>query len=114
MGFHVCEYCLKKDKKTSSGTVYLNFGPGNHYMILHYVKDHGYRPPVEFIEDVTNGRLIDSKRAQSKSISMPVGFLEGEFEKGEVPAGFIEKLEELMVGAELAGNRVQYRSTIHS
>jgi hypothetical protein len=26
-------------------------------LILHYVSDHAYRPPLEFIEAVTNGRF---------------------------------------------------------
>lgn len=117
MGFHICEYCRPGSKgryhNTSSGDVILKFDSGNIWempdMILHYIADHEFKPPVEFIEDVMNGRVTGSKRLQTKGLPRRVGYLSGNYAEGEVPAGFLEKLESLMIAAEHSGNRIQYR-----
>jgi hypothetical protein len=57
MGFHTCEFCGK-----SRG--HRNFGVPNDdvlfvapEMIVHYVKQHGYAPPAEFIAAVLSSPL---------------------------------------------------------
>jgi hypothetical protein len=117
MGFHQCEYCRSESKRryrnTSSGDVIMRFSSGNTWempdMILHYIADHGFKPPIEFIEDVMSGTVIGSERLQTKGLPRKVGYLSGEYIEGEVPAGFVEKLEALMIVAEKSGNRIQYR-----
>lgn len=124
MGFHVCEYCPREPsegnrfKNTSSGDVNLTFENGHKWvmpdMILHYVADHGWSPPADFVEDVMSGTLVDFGRSQTRSISLgqiydgkKVGYLSGYFEKGVVPERFVDKLEALMQIAGSAGNRSQ-------
>ena len=106
MGFHVCEYC--KDE-ISSGDVTLDYGNGNVFqvpdMILHYIADHQYLPPEEFINivrgcDLVNGRRVLTKSTATKvgHLSGPfptatkVGYLSGPFPTGLTPANFFESL----------------------
>ncbi len=52
MGFHTCEFC---DKASASGTFGVPAGDRVFYvpeMIVHYVEQHGYAPPAEFIAAV--------------------------------------------------------------
>lgn len=115
MGFHVCEYCETDGQRpeTSSGDVTLNFANGRSYvmpdMISHYVKDHGFKPPQEFIDDVLNCEFTGGCRRQTRGISEPmsVGYLNGAFEQGAVPEQFLEKLVELMQEAAANGGRMQ-------
>lgn len=116
MGFHVCEYCREKRVGlfvNISGDVYLAFESGRIWqmpdMILHYVADHKFKPPVEFIEDVMNGVVLTSKRLQTRGLAKKVGYLSGDFDQGEVPNRFVEKLLLLMVAAEKSGNRIWHR-----
>ena len=117
MGFHICEYGCRPEERVysniSSGDVILVFASGNAWtmpdMILHYIADHQWRPSAEFINDVMNGKLVCSTRAQTKSITRDIGYLSGPFETGPVPEGFVEKLEKMMIGAEVNGNPVRYR-----
>lgn len=112
MGFHVCEYCRQA---TSSGDVTMSFSTGRTWvmpdMILHYVRDHGYLPPAEFIEDVMWSDYTGGDRAQTRGASAPqmVGYLSGEYESGAVPEGFVEELGALMQRASTEGNRSQTR-----
>lgn len=121
MGFHVCEYCKKGQKNkhhnTSSGDVTLHFGSGRSYvmpdMILHYVVDHGWVPPGEFINDVMNDKVVESDRVQMRGCgSKAIGYLKGKFETGSVPNGFVEKLAILMAAAEQNGYRLQTKSLL--
>ena len=122
MGFHVCEFCRgNKESKypiTSSGDVTLHFDSGRSYvmpdMVLHYIADHHWVPPKEFIDDVINGEIAASDRRQTRSGNnlMSIGYLRGTFKEGSVPDGFIEKLEILMVAASQNGERLQTKSLI--
>lgn len=118
MGFHVCTYCPPEAQgkygNRSSGDVTLVFGNGNAYevpdMILHYIEDHKFLPPSTFMNDVLNGVLVFGGRLQTKgAIIARIGYLEGEFETGQTPAGFVSKLEQLMKIAARAGGRIQCR-----
>lgn len=122
MGFHVCEYCNGQNQATdrfpftSSGDVTLEFANSHQWempdMILHYVADHGWQPPQEFIDDVMTQRLVGGNRVQYRSMTEPVkiGYLSGHFTTGPVQVGFIDRLESLMHQADQAGNRGQTKS----
>ena len=117
MGFHMCGYCCpsasRRFSNLSSGDVTLRFASGNIWempdLILHYIADHGFKRPIEFIEDVMNGTAIYSERVQTKILPRKIGYLSGEYVEGEVPAGFVVKLEVLMLAADKSGDRIQYR-----
>jgi hypothetical protein len=117
MGFHICEFCLPgavtRHHNTSSGDVTLMFDNGHAWempdMILHYIADHNWLPPEEFIKDVMERELVAASRLQTKAPATRIAYLSGPFVAGEVPAGFVEKLQRLMRQAEIAGSRIQYR-----
>lgn len=118
MGFHLCEYCEKGQKNkypsTSSGDVMLHFDSGRSYimpdMVLHYIVDHNWAPPVEFVDDVMNSKVVESGREQYRGAMVSVGYLKGAFKTGSVPAGFSVKLEILMAAASQSGDRFQTKS----
>ena len=110
MGTHACEYCHGVSKGNqfshlSSEDVILYFENGNSWMmpamILHYIADHQWKPPQEFVDDVMNSKLTDTARRWTLDISetsepQKVGYLSGPFEEGSVPDGFVGKLQALM------------------
>jgi hypothetical protein len=120
MGFHICEYCTNVNRKSefsnmSSGDVTLTFDSGRSWMmpdmILHYVADHNWQPPGDFVNDVMKHQLVGSQRLQTKSVSIPtrIGYLIGPFNTGFVPKRFVRRLQSLMADADRLGNRTQYR-----
>jgi hypothetical protein len=123
MGLHLCEYCRCQGQPeydcTSTGDTTMEFSSGNKYevpdMILHYIADHGWVPPKEFIDDVMYSELVGGERWQTKSIQVTtkVGYLKGPdlepITSGTVPEGFVEKLVILMRQADELGQRIQYR-----
>jgi len=101
----------------SSGDVTLHFDSGRSYvmpdMILHYIVDHGWVPPNEFIDDVMNREVAASGRRQMRGRGpMPIGYLKETFQAGSVPSGFADKLEILMAAAALNGCRLQTKSLL--
>lgn len=126
MGFHICEYCTQtgtlphpSHSATSSGDVTLSLfdrGSGRSKwvfpdMIVHYVRDHGYQPPAEFIEDVMQGQYAGGVRWQTRGITpaKQVGYLSGDYPRGIVPEGFLEKLQQLIQKATNEGDYRQIR-----
>lgn len=119
MGFHICEYCTQRGSAaTSSGDVTLRFSDGQTWempdMIVHYIQNHGYLPPQEFIDDVLLGQHVAGERWQTKSITSPtsaqsIGYLSGDYPQGETPAGFLDRLQVLMEKAKDGGDRRQTR-----
>lgn len=131
MGFHACEFCdavsVTKNKfnHLSTGDVNLTFANGHRWvmpdMILHYLADHDWLPPQEFINDVLGVELADSGRIQTRGIMMSIGdiyqgqrigYLVGSFERGVVPDGFAERLELLMKKAGDMGYRAQTKGLV--
>lgn len=117
MGFHICEYdhsAPSAFEETSSGDVTLVFGSGRSWempdMITHYIVDHGYCPPSDFVSDVMMSIFVSGERLQTKSPALRVGYLEGDFPMGKVPERFVFKLMALMRLAEKNGLRRQTRS----
>lgn len=118
MGFHVCEYCHNEH---SSGDVTLAFANGHSWvmpdMILHYVADHDYLPPDDFIEDILHGQLTGAGCAQSKGTPTPVGYLSGPFRTGANTADMLEqaffvRLWSLLNKANKSGGRMQTRGSL--
>jgi hypothetical protein len=124
MGFHLCEFCDNKKhgknrfSASSSGDVSLVFTNGRKWvmpdMILHYIGDHNWLPPREFVEDIMSGVIASSDRSQTRSVlpvkackEQKVGYLSGPFAAGVVPYSFLKRLEELMERASNTGYRVQ-------
>jgi len=74
-GFHLCEYCddqIKDGKivgETGNGEIWI-VGKDQIYaapsLIIHYIKDHNYLPPQEFIDSVFNGISSESDLYQRK------------------------------------------------
>lgn len=93
----------------SSGEPEIEFKNGHVWkmpdMILHYVSEHEWLPPEDFVDDVMYGTFVTGRRVQSKGGSQPVkvGYLDGTYSKGAVPEGFLEKLETLVRLAEEYG-----------
>lgn len=116
MGFHTCEYC--SEGVHSSGDVTLAFINGHVWempdMILHYVADHGYRPPSEFQGDVLGVLPAAASRGQTKGAgARRVGYLSGpqdSWDDGPPLAGaFFMRLWSLMQRAARQGDRQQTR-----
>ena len=122
MGFHVCHLCGSMTQQlghrfppTSSGDVTLVFENGHAYvmpdMIKHYIADHGWAPPEEFVNDVMHNNLftLPLRSCRVRIEPVQVGYLRGEIKTGQVPAGFIERLEAYMQVAAESGQRRQTR-----
>jgi hypothetical protein len=114
VGFHVCEYCQQEGRLKepmeygpfSSADVLLCLNPKRvwvfpHVGLLHYVTQHDYKPPQEFIDDVLLGSLLgwDNKEITPTK----VGYLTGRFTKGPVPHYFASKLASLILITKAAG-----------
>lgn len=108
MGFHLCAYCPGDSKEASSSDVILHFANGRTYMvpdmILHYVADHRYLPPAQFVDDVLHCESAGGERLQTKGLPEKIGYLDGEYAMGAVPDGFFQRLWALMNLARKAGN----------
>lgn len=118
MGFHNCTFCAENESffaQTSSGDVTLKFASGRTWqmpdMIVHYIVDHGWQPPAEFVEDVMSLKVVGNSRAQTKGVDTPtkVGYLSEPFDSGTVSWELVGKLIALMNRASLSGNRRQTR-----
>lgn len=127
MGFHRCPYCLESVKEPhqfsnhSTGDVNLSFSNGHRWvmpdMICHYVADHQWLPPQEFIDDVMDGtsnlkiQTVNynsfAQRIADVLNGTRVGYLSGELVTGEVPDGFMTRLVAQMGQAHLFNMRLQ-------
>lgn len=124
MGFHVCEWCGfgTKENQTygpySSADVTLTFESGRSWQfpwigLPHYIVEHGFCPPQQFIDDVMNSKVVGGDFAQTKSIPTLVGYLRHPetIPTGEIPEGFVEKLAELVEGARNRNDYLSFRQT---
>lgn len=128
MGFHTCEFCFPahgsparhrpanlndhRYSYMSSGDVTLRFHNGHVYrmpdMILHYVVDHRWCPNARFVNDVMSTPFVSGGRVQTRSADSPenIGYLKpGDLDgsQGEVPRGFVDRLEGYMRQSGLEG-----------
>jgi hypothetical protein len=63
-GFHTCEFCGRAHGIGNVGVPngdLLFIAPE---MVVHYIEEHGYRPPTEFIEAVLRSPLPDTEEYQ--------------------------------------------------
>ena len=119
MGMHMCVYCIDPDGKlanhpehiysfSSTGDIILVFPNGDRFempdMVLHYVFDHQWLPPQEFIVDVLTfeAESVETERFQTKGlmdpkpIDMKIGYLQGEFPTGNVTEEFKVRLVKII------------------
>jgi len=72
-GFHCCEYC--EGCESGNGEIWSVSKQGEVYaapsLVIHYIKEHSYLPPKEFIDSVLNGLKPDTEAY--KSIIKEVG-----------------------------------------
>ena len=70
MGSHCCPYCLSEKKERSNGELWVVAFEGQVYsspvMIIHYIEEHKYLPPQEFIDAVLYGEEPGSLRYNQK------------------------------------------------
>lgn len=122
MGFHVCEFCNAEGKPpaTSSGDVVLEFESGPVFqvpdMLPHYILEHHYQPPEDFVRAVMAGSLTGGGRPHNTLRTgtgkpIKVGYLHGSFPRSaEAPSvAFLARLETLLRQAAEAGRRQQTR-----
>ena len=124
MSFRKCEYCNGGDRdyrsrvlvsrtvraysNTSSRDLVLIFSGGGAYqvpeIIIHYVADHGWRPPEKFIADVMQRQILPPSTAPQQPFStlitlQNVGYLRGDDlskSRGPVPEGFVGALAQIL------------------
>lgn len=114
MGFHTCQFCQATGEKhpaTSSGDVTLTFTNGYSYimpdMIAHYIEDHMYAPPENFVDNVTEGTLAEGR---TKASPERVGYLDSPyFTRGQTTTLFQLRLRQLIEKATRQGERRQTR-----
>lgn len=132
MGFHVCQWCIPNGMGgTSQNFEGMQFSPFSsadvtlyfpsqrlwslpHNGLLHYVTEHNYLPPDDFINDVMGGEGVPMHFAGTMSVAVPVavGYLEyPDMPTGTVPVGFIEKLLLLIQQAQRSRDDGSYRQT---
>lgn len=123
MGFHMCHMCrgqagslANKFPCTSSGDVTLRFRNGHVWqmpdMILHYVVDHGWKPPIEFqtdllVQDVMSGERLQTRAIKAREEPTRVGYLTEPIEREYVSTRVIFMLERCMEYATKYGDRLQ-------
>lgn len=60
-GFHTCEFCEKVHGIRNFGVPSSNLLFIFPEMIIHYVQQHGYRPPAEFVDAILATPLPDTE-----------------------------------------------------
>jgi hypothetical protein len=70
-GFHMCEYCSEWGTEVGmgNGEIWVVKGETLYiapYLIIHYIEEHNYQPPEEFIDAVINGFRPDSPGYEMK------------------------------------------------
>lgn len=118
MGFHTCEYCPKNGivrPATSSGDVTLNFRSTLAQkafvmpdMIVHYILEHDYLPPENFVQSVLMFELSDEKPTGNVE---RVGYLHGDFPKCNDAAKTLLILKRLTLQINKATSSGQRRQT---
>lgn len=117
VGFHTCQLCPKGGPgaalpETSSGEYTITFASGRTYhfpdMLFHYILEHNYHPPMEFVEDVMNGKPTSVSADHSRKTGVvQVGWLTEDFPKLTPSLPFLVALAQLM--RTYRGCRVQTR-----
>ncbi|GAA2407873.1 hypothetical protein GCM10010420_39980 [Streptomyces glaucosporus] len=69
-GVHECEFCSSGEPMQGNGELHIYSADGKVYsaptMIVHYIEDHGYAPPVQFVEAVNRSTpLLWDSRAEA-------------------------------------------------
>ncbi|MEU4221255.1 HEAT repeat domain-containing protein [Actinoplanes sp. NPDC026623] len=69
LGYHDCEFCSGESVFRGNGEYHYYLNSGEAYsapaLILHYIMEHNYRPPEEFLEGLrVNSELVWDARAE--------------------------------------------------
>ena len=65
-GLHRCNLCAAETGPEGNGEVWLRLGEAIYAapaLVCHYVRDHQYRPPQEFLEAIRSGALVEDAEA---------------------------------------------------
>ncbi len=93
----MCPYCLTY--KESRGEIKLTFRSGRTWILpglaLHYIADHGWLPPRDFMHDVMHSEIAAVAEMKILLIPIRIGNLGNSFRVGDTPPGFLEKLESM-------------------
>ena len=136
MGLHICEWC--KEEHRLGQAEQMEYGPSSSADVAlictisgtewvfpwiglpHYVKEHGYQPPLEFITAVMNGTLKEGDYYQTKGIKMQIGSLKHpDIQRGAVPKDFLARLHAIVEEVKkqqylgTSSGFVQYRGGTH-
>jgi hypothetical protein len=63
-GYHTCEFCGRAHGTGNFGVLSDDLLFVAPEMVVHYVREHGYRPPAEFIAAVLHSPLPDTEEYQ--------------------------------------------------
>ncbi len=91
-----------------------------HRNIVHYMLEHGYLPCPDFMDVVLHGELVAAIKVRTNGIEtseiyLPwyaskgfsaVGYLNGEYERGEAPGRLVNQLNKMMSEAEIGDEEV--------
>ncbi|QQG47872.1 MAG: hypothetical protein HY044_02180 [Candidatus Woesebacteria bacterium] len=106
MSLFVCPVCPwrgrdHKYRHAKAGETTIRFDDGHIWtfpnLILHYIHDHKWLPPENFVKDVMEGHLSFSPFGNQEVVPQRVGYLaESDFVQGEIPKGLVDRLQNLI------------------
>lgn len=106
MALYVCPKCPWKERyhkyhRAEAGETTFRFANGNLWvfpnLILHFINDHSWLPPQEFIDDAMCGTQVFFSRIGQETTCRRIAYLEeADLVSGDVPDGLVERLEALI------------------
>ena len=111
MGFHTCPFCdgtRGRYLNTSSGDTTITDAEGTRWqfpdMLPHYIADHGYLPPAEFLHAIKDAPTGERRQTRSVRVQtqdpIRVGYLRtgASFPMGRVAAADLDRICRAIVG----------------
>jgi len=119
MALYICPKCLWKEKdhkypRAMAGVITLRFKNGHVWtfprLILHYIHDHNWLPPKDFVDDVMHGELLlYSSTDLTIGVSREIGFFcEDDLVIGELSDQFINRLKLLIDEEDQSSEVLRY------
>jgi len=106
MALHVCSLCVWRNRNHQYrcfeyGESTLKFENGHVWtfpnLILHYIQDHKWLPPEDFVNDVMKNNLSFFHIRDQERVHNRIGYLtEVDLETSDIPEGFVDKLKNLI------------------
>lgn len=102
------------DRSIRKGETALRFSNGHIWrfpdLILHYIRDHNWVPPDDFVQDVFSGQQVFYSALNQECICRRVGYLaKSEVVSGSPTVGLADRLEVLMIAVSEHAELVAYR-----